>query len=63
MDDHGRKKTLETDERYFAPSELTWLLKSAGFREIGLFGARLGAFSREHPLTTEDFEVLAVATR
>ncbi len=62
-DDLGRKKTLETDERYFAPSELAWLLKSAGFREVGLFGSHLGAFSREHPLTTEDFEVLAVATR
>ncbi len=63
VDDSGRKKTMETDERYFAPSELTWLLKSAGFREVGLFGSHLGAFSREHPLTTEDFEVLAVATR
>ncbi len=63
VDDLGRKKILDTDERYFAPSELAWLLKSAGFREIGLFGSHLGAFSREHPLTTEDFEVLAVATR
>jgi SAM-dependent methyltransferase len=63
VDDNGRKKTMETDERYFAPSELTWLLKSAGFREVGLFGSHLGAFSREHPLTTEDYEVLAVATR
>jgi len=63
VDDLGRKKTLATDERYFAPSELAWLLKSAGFRGVGLFGSHLGAFSREHPLTTEDYEVLAVATR
>lgn len=62
-DDNGRTRELRTDERYFAPPELAWFLKSAGFRDIGLFGARLGEFSREHPLTAEDYEILAVATR
>jgi ubiquinone/menaquinone biosynthesis C-methylase UbiE len=60
-DDHGRKKTLECNERYYVPSEITWLLKSLGFTRIEIFGAKLGAFSRNDKLTTEDFEMLVVA--
>jgi len=60
-DDSGSKKTLECNERYYVPSEITWLLKSLGYATIDIFGARLGAFSREHKLTTKDFEMLVVA--
>ena len=60
-DDSGNKKTLECNERYYVPSEITWLLKSLGYKTIDIFGARLGAFSREHKLTTEDFEMLVIA--
>ncbi len=31
------------------------------FNRIDIFGARLGEFSREHKLTTKDFEMLVVA--
>ena len=61
VDDSGKKITLETNERYYVPSEITWLLKSLGFNTIDIFGAKLGAFSREDALTTEDFEMLVVA--
>jgi 2-polyprenyl-3-methyl-5-hydroxy-6-metoxy-1,4-benzoquinol methylase len=60
-DDFGNKKTLECNERYYVPCEITWLLKSLGYRTIDIFGARLGAFSREHQLTAEDFEMLVIA--
>jgi 2-polyprenyl-3-methyl-5-hydroxy-6-metoxy-1,4-benzoquinol methylase len=60
-DDGGNKKTLECNERYYVPIEITWLLKSLGYKTIDIFGARLGAFSREHKLTTEDFEMLVIA--
>ncbi|MCK7541579.1 MAG: hypothetical protein MZV63_67195 [Marinilabiliales bacterium] len=30
-DDDGNKKTLDCNERYYVPSEITWLLKSLGF--------------------------------
>jgi hypothetical protein len=43
------------------PSEITWLLKSLGYKIIDIFGARLGAFSREHKLTAEDYEMLVIA--
>ncbi len=61
VDDLGNKKELRCDERYYVPSEITWLLKSLAFQSVGIFGARINAFSREDKLTTEDFEMLVVA--
>ena len=61
-DDMGNKKELICNERYYVPSEITWMLKSLGFKKIDIFGAKLGAFSRNDRLTTEDFEMLVVAT-
>ena len=60
-DDLGKRKELRCDERYYVPSEITWLLKSLGFGRIGIFAARMGAFSRNDRLTTGDFEMLVVA--
>lgn len=60
-DDTGKKMTLSCNERYYVPSEITWLLKSLGYSSIDIFGARQGAFSRNNKLTTEDFEMLVVA--
>jgi 2-polyprenyl-3-methyl-5-hydroxy-6-metoxy-1,4-benzoquinol methylase len=62
-DDDGNKKQLECNERYYVPSEITWLLKSLGYRKIEIFGAKLGAFSRNNKLTTEDFEMLILAEK
>jgi 2-polyprenyl-3-methyl-5-hydroxy-6-metoxy-1,4-benzoquinol methylase len=62
-DDHGVEKVLECNERYYVPSEITWLLKTLGFTRIEIFGARIGAYSREDKLTTEDFEMLVIASR
>lgn len=60
-DDSGNKRELKCNERYYVPSEITWLLKTLGFKKIDIFGAKLGAFSRNDKLTTEDFEMLVVA--
>ena len=62
-DDAGKPIELECDERYYAPSEINWLLKSLGFATVDIFGAKLGAFSRNDPLTPDDFEMLVVARR
>jgi SAM-dependent methyltransferase len=62
-DDSGRVKKLECSERYYVPAEMTWLLKSAGFGTVDIFGCPLGAFSRGNPLTTDDFEMLVVAQK
>ena len=60
-DDSGKKMTLNCNERYYVPSEITWLLKSLGYTTIDIFGARLGEFSREHALRTDDYEMLVIA--
>jgi 2-polyprenyl-3-methyl-5-hydroxy-6-metoxy-1,4-benzoquinol methylase len=62
-DDFGNKKELECNERYYVPSEITWLLKSLGFKKIDIYGAKLGAFSRNDKLKTEDFEMLVIAEK
>ncbi len=62
-DDNGVVKELECNERYYVPSEITWLLKTLKFSKIEIFGAKLGAFSRKDLLTTADFEMLVIAER
>jgi 2-polyprenyl-3-methyl-5-hydroxy-6-metoxy-1,4-benzoquinol methylase len=62
-DDNGRKKVLKCNERYYVPSEITWLVKSAGFRISEIFGCKLGAFNRNDKLSTEDFEMLVIAKK
>lgn len=62
-DDDGVAHTVVTTQRYYAPSEMAWLLRSLGLVDVAIHGARLGAFSREHPLTADDFELLAIASK
>ena len=62
-DDSGKQQNITTNERYYTPSEITWLLKSVKFSEIDIFGCKLGKFSRKYPLTPDDFEMLIVARK
>lgn len=62
-DDNGRQKELYCNERYYVPSEISWLLKTLGYSSIEFFGAVLGNFSRQHKLTPDDFEMLVVAVK
>lgn len=62
-DDDGQEHAIECNERYYIPSEITWLLKTLGFKTIDIYGARLGAFSRNDRLGTGDFEMLVIAER
>ncbi|MCC6488019.1 MAG: class I SAM-dependent methyltransferase [Candidatus Hydrogenedentes bacterium] len=62
-DDHGNRKTLSCNERYYVPCEITWLLKSLGYARVDIFGAKLGAYSRDDALTTEDFEMLVIGQK
>jgi len=62
-DDSGNKKELKSNERYYVPSEIAWLLKTLDFKTIDICGAKLGAFSRNDKLTTEDFEMLVIAEK
>jgi 2-polyprenyl-3-methyl-5-hydroxy-6-metoxy-1,4-benzoquinol methylase len=62
-DDSGNQMELQCSERYYVPSEITWLLKSLDFKTIQIYGAKLGAYSRTDILTTGDFEMLIIAEK
>jgi len=62
-DDDGNKMMLDCNERYYIPPEITWLLKTLGFNKVDIFGAKLGAFSRNDKLTTQDFEMLVIGEK
>ena len=62
-DDLGNKKELQCSERYYTPSEITWLLKNLNFKTVDIYGAKLGAFSRNSKLSTDDFEMLVMAEK
>ncbi|MDD3087762.1 MAG: class I SAM-dependent methyltransferase [Candidatus Omnitrophica bacterium] len=62
-DDSGKKSEFKCNERYYVPSEITWLLSTLGYKKIDIFGAKLGSFSRNDKLTTEDFEMLVIAEK
>jgi 2-polyprenyl-3-methyl-5-hydroxy-6-metoxy-1,4-benzoquinol methylase len=62
-DDGGNKKNLQCNERYYAPSEITWLLKSLGFESIAIHGCHIGDFSRNSNLTMENLEMLVIAQK
>jgi 2-polyprenyl-3-methyl-5-hydroxy-6-metoxy-1,4-benzoquinol methylase len=62
-DDSGQEREIAGNERYYWPSEITWLLKSLYFKDIGIYGCKLGAFSRNNKLSKDDFEMLVVAEK
>lgn len=62
-DDFGNKKRINCNQRFYIPSEITWLLKTLGCKKIEIFGAKLGQFSREDKLTIQDFEMLVIANK
>jgi ubiquinone/menaquinone biosynthesis C-methylase UbiE len=62
-DDTGKKRTFHCNERYYMPSELTWMLRSLEFSDVEIFGGKVGNFNRSSPLTPNDFEILIVAKK
>lgn len=62
-DDFGNKKEIVCNERYYVPSEITWLLKTLNFNTIDIYAAKLDAFSRSDKLSTKDFEMLVIAEK
>ncbi len=63
VDDEGNRHSLTCDERYYVPSEITWLLKRVGLSKMDIYGAELGKWSRSNKLTIDDLEMLVVACK
>ncbi|MDF1618044.1 class I SAM-dependent methyltransferase [Petrocella sp. FN5] len=62
-DDDGHEYQLECNERYYVPCEITWMLKSLEYKNVEIYGAKIGAYSREDQLKTEDYEMLVIAEK
>jgi len=62
-DDSGIELKLLCNERYYAPSEITFMLKQLGVSKVDVFGGEIGAFERNRPLKTDDYELLVVAEK
>jgi len=62
IDDDGNASVLACNERYYVPSEISWLLKSLHFTGIEIFGCEIGKWNRDKKLTPDDFEMLVVAS-
>jgi hypothetical protein len=63
VDDDGNKHLIKCNERYYVPSEITWLLKMVGFLEIDIYAAEQGNWSRDKKQTTEDLEILVITRK
>jgi SAM-dependent methyltransferase len=63
LDDLKQVKVVSCNERYYAPSEITWMLKSLGFSKIDISGCDTGSFVRGRQLSTNDYEMLVVAEK
>jgi SAM-dependent methyltransferase len=61
-DDAGVTRRLETDERHYLPSELTWYMHTLGMRNVAVFGGTVGDF-RKVPPTPGHFELLVLAEK
>ena len=62
-DDSAKKKSIKCVDRYYMPSEMTCYLQSLHFKNIGIFGCKMGQFSRQDSLTHNDFEMLVIAEK
>lgn len=62
-DDSNQIRVIHCNERYYAPSEITWILKSLGYSRIDILGCDTGIFARGRQLSTNDFEMLVIAEK
>ena len=61
-DDDGNNRKLDCNERYYAPSEITWLLKTLEMKDIEIWGCETGKFQKRK-LTVSDFEMLVISEK
>lgn len=62
-DDDGKSMALKCNERYYAPSEIRFMLSLLGFTKIEIFGCGIGNFKRNRLLETNDYEMLVIAEK
>jgi SAM-dependent methyltransferase len=63
IDDNGEKKILKCNERYYVPSEITWQLKSLGFKNVEIRGCTIGEWKKDKQLTPNEYEMLVITNK
>ena len=63
IDDYGNIRELDCNQRYYAPTELRYIMTSIGFNVIGIYNSELGNYSRDTKLTKDAFEMLVIPTK
>lgn len=61
-DDDGNVRKLNCNERYYASSEITWLLKMLGMKKIEIWGYETGNYARKL-ISVNDFEMLVISSK
>ncbi len=61
-DDTGATHRIETNERHYLPSELTWYMHCLGMERCRVWGCTVGNFQKRPP-TPEDFELMVMAEK
>jgi len=61
-DDDGNNRKLDCNERYYAPSEITWLLQTLKMKDIEIWGCETGNFQKKK-LAVKDFEMLVISEK
>ncbi len=62
-DDSGNILELKCNERYFAPSEISFMLSILGMSKVEIFGFETGNFSRGNTSPADSFELLVIAEK
>ena len=62
-DDSGQEKEITGNERYYCPSEISWLLKSLNFKDKGIKIPLIIEYFLTDKLSKDDFEMLVVAQK
>lgn len=60
-DDDGKEMTLKCNERFYAPSEIRFMLGLLGYQQVDILGGTINEFDRGRSLQTNDYQMLVVA--
>ncbi len=61
-DDDGKLRKLNCNERYYSPSEITWLLKSLKMKNIEIWACETGNYQKQK-LEVKHFEMLVISEK
>lgn len=62
-DDSGNIMELKCNERFYSPSEISFMLTLLGLTKIDILGCDIGEFKRDFKLSTDNYQMLVIAEK